>query len=98
MKAYPQHRKSQRFQSNRSVLLEDFRTGYFYKGALCNHSSGGGYVESAYAPRPGRKIHIKMDGEPDVKISLDRRAEIRWRRSLFVNPNSYTYGMGLKYC
>ena len=98
MKVYPHHRKNQRFQSNRSVLLEDFWTGYFYEGTMCNYSDTGGYIESAYAPRPGRKIRIKIDGKPDRNVSLDHLAEIRWRKPLVALPSTYTYGLGLKYC
>ncbi len=98
MKTFAHQRMSQRFQSEASVLLEDFRTRYHYNGTMYNFSDHGGYVESLYAPRPGRKIHIKVDGVPDVIAPHVYLAEIRWRKPLAENPHSYTYGVGVKYC
>ena len=65
---------------------------------MYNYSSEGGYIESDYAPRPGKKIHIKVDGLPDVFTPHVYLAEVRWRKPLTENPNSYAYGLGIKYC
>ena len=98
MNAFAQIRASQRFQSQAPVMLEDFRTRFYYKGTLYNYSSEGGYFESGYAPRPGRKIRIKVDGLPDVFSPHVYLAEIRWRKPLPENQSSYIYGVGIKYC
>ena len=98
MNAIAYKRTSQRFQSEATVMLEDFRTGFYYKGTLYNYSSKGGYFESEYAPRPGRKIRIKVDGLQEVFTPHIYLAEIRWRKPLPKNRNSYTYGVGIKYC
>lgn len=98
MNACAHQRNSQRFQSNADVMIGDYRTRFHYRGTLCNYSSKGGYVESDYAPRPGRKIHLKVDGLPDVITPHVYLAEIRWRKSLTGNNSSYNYGVGIKYC
>ena len=98
MNAFAHRRTSQRVQSEAPVMLEDFRTGFYYNGTLYNYSTDGGYFESKYAPRPGRKIHIKVDGLPEVSIPHVYLAEVRWRKSLAETPSSYSYGVGIKYC
>ena len=98
MNANTQHRVSQRFASNASVMFEDFRTRFHYRGTLYNYSSGGGYIESDYAPRPGRKVHVKVDGLPEVISPHVYLAEIRWRKPLGENQSSYHYGVGIRYC
>jgi hypothetical protein len=98
MKAFARQRMSQRFQSEAPVTLRDSRTGFYYGGTLYNYSADGGYFESRYAPRPGRKIHIKVDGLPDVFTPHIYLAEVRWRKPLLENPRSYAYGVGVQYC
>ena len=98
MIAFSHNRTSRRIQSEAPVMLEDFRTGFYYKGMLYNYSTEGAYFRSSYAPRPGRKIRIKIDGLPDVFTPHTYLAEIRWRRPLPENSNVYTYGVGIKYC
>jgi hypothetical protein len=98
MVAFTHNRASRRIQSEAPVILEDFRTGFYYKGMLYNYSTEGAYVESSYAPRPGRKLHIKIDGLPDVLPPHNNLAEVRWRKPLPENPDAYIYGVGVKYC
>ncbi len=98
MNAFAHRRTGQRFQSEAPIMLEDFRTGFNYDGTLYNYSAEGAYVESSYAPRPGRKLHIKIDGLPDVLPPHNNLAEVRWRKPLPENPDAYTYGVGVKYC
>ncbi len=97
MNAFAHRRTSQRVQSEAPVMLEDFRTGFCYNGTLYNYSTDGGYFESKYAPRPGRKIHIKVDGLPDVFRPHAFLAEVRWRKPLPENTHSYDYGVGIKF-
>ncbi len=98
MNAFAYQRTSERFQSEAPVMVEDFRTGFYYKGTLYNYSMDGGYFESKYAPRPGKKIHIKVDGLPDVFTPHVYLAEVRWRKPLLENSSTYTYGVGIRYC
>ena len=98
MNDFVNHRASQRFPSEATVMLEDFHTGFYYKGTLYNYSTNGGYFETKYAPRSGEKIHIKVDGLPDVFTPHVYLAEVRWRKLLPDNPRSYAYGVGIRYC
>ena len=91
-------RNSPRILSDAPVVLEDFRTGFNYAGRLYNYSTEGAYVESSYAPWPGRKIRIKIDGLPNASTPHNDLAEVRWRRPLPENQNAYIYGVGTKYC
>ena len=98
MNIFSDQRTRRRIPSEAPVILEDLRTGYSYAGMLYNYSAEGAYFESGYAPRPGRKLHIKIDGLPDDSTPHIYRAEVRWRRPLPENSNAYTFGVGVKYC
>jgi hypothetical protein len=91
-------RNSQRFEVEASVMLEDFRTGFYYNGIIYNYSADGVYLESDYAPRPGRKMHLKVNGVNDIFATDLYLAEIRWRQPLFDETSDYSYGIGLQYC
>ena len=96
MKTMIEHRKSERFSHESPVMLEDFRTGFKYKGTMNNYSNGGMYVEADYAPRPERKMHITVDNLPLNSSPQSYMAEVRWRRKLDGN-SAYAYGVGVKY-
>jgi hypothetical protein len=98
MNALAYQRNSQRFEVETSVMLEDFRTGFYYKGTIYNYSANGVYLESDYAPRPGRKMHLKVNGVNDIFATELYLAEIRWRQPLFDETSDYSYGIGLQYC
>ena len=69
MNAFYDHRASKRYQKESPVLLEDFRTGFYYNGTMYNYSENGIYFESNYAPRPGRRIHLKVDGAHHERVA-----------------------------
>jgi hypothetical protein len=98
MTALAHQRNSQRFEVEASVMLEDFRTGFYYKGTIYNYSSDGVYLESDYAPRPGRKMHLKVYGAHDIFAAELYLAEIRWRQSISDETSDYSYGIGMQYC
>jgi hypothetical protein len=91
-------RNSQRFEVEASVMLEDFRTGFYYNGIIYNYSADGVYLESDYAPRPGRKMHLKVNGARDIFATDLYLAEIRWRQPLSGEISDYSYGIGMQYC
>ena len=91
-------RISERFGVEAPVIIEDFRVGFHYNGTIYNYSADGVYLESDYAPRPGRKLRLHINGARDIFILQSYLAEIRWRRSLSENLSQYSYGFGLKYC
>ncbi len=91
-------RNSQRFEVEAPVMLEDFRTGFDYKGIIYNYSADGAYLESDYAPRPGKKFHLKVNAAQDIFVTDLYLAEIRWRQPLSDETSDYSYGIGVKYC
>jgi hypothetical protein len=91
-------RNSQRFEVKAPVMLEDFRTSFYYKGIIYNYSADGVYLESDYAPRPGRKIRLKVNDAHDIFLTELYLAEIRWRRPLTDETSDYPYGIGMQYC
>ena len=97
MKAISELRNGERFHFEAPVLVEDNRTGYRYDGTMFNYSRSGMYLETDYAPRPSRKIKIKVNGLPGSPSSRKYLAEVRWRQPLLDGPSSYSYGMGVKY-
>ena len=96
MPAY--QRSSERYKLEAPVMLEDFYTGFDYKGIMNNYSADGAYLESDYAPRPGRKAYIKFDGLSDVFTRKVYVAEIRWRRPLPEKASHFSYGVGVRFC
>lgn len=98
MNAVAYQRASERFEVQTPVMIEDFRTGFHYNGVIHNYSVDGVYLESGYAPRPGRKLRLHVNGARDIFTLPTYLAEIRWRRSLPANTSQYSFGFGLKYC
>ena len=98
MIAVAYQRNSQRFEVQTPVMLEDFKTGFYYNGIIYNYCADGVYLESDYAPRPGRRIHLNINGARDIFTRDLYLAEIRWRRPLFEKSTSFSYGVGMKYC
>ena len=98
MTALAFQRASERFEIEAPVMIEDFRTGFQYNGVIFNYSADGVYLESAYAPRPGRKLRLHVDGAADIFAVPTYLAEVRWRRYLSENKSQYSFGFGLKYC
>ena len=98
MTALAFQRASERFEIEAPVMIEDFWTGFQYNGVIFNYSADGVYLESGYAPRPGRKLRLHVNGTRDIFTVPTYLAEVRWRRSLAENTSPYSYGFGLKYC
>ena len=97
MKAISELRNSERFYLQTPVSVEDNRTGYRYDGTMFNHSTGGMYLESDYAPRPGRKIRLQVNNLANFSSPENYFAEVRWRQPIKVKASAYAYGIGVKY-
>ena len=97
MKAISELRNGERFYSKTPVLVEDKRIGYRYDGTMFNYSRGGMYLETDYAPRPSRKIKIKVRNLPNSPSPRSYLAKVRWRQPLVDKASSYSYGIGVKY-
>lgn len=97
MKAISELRNGERFYLETPVSVEDNRTGYRYDGTMFNYSSSGMYLESDYAPRPGRKIRIKVNKLSDFSSPRNYFAEVRWRQPLTRKLSPWAYGIGVKH-
>ena len=97
MIAVAYQRASQRFSIEVPVILEDFRTGFYYNGMIYNYSTDGVYLESDYAPRPGRQIRLKVNESHNIFNTDPYLAIIRWRRTLYDDSAEYSYGIGVQY-
>ena len=98
MTALAYQRSSQRFETQTDVMLQDYRSGFFYNGIIYNYSADGVYLESDYAPRPGRRIRLKVSEAPDIFTNDFYLAEIKWRRPLAEEASTYSFGVGVQYC
>ena len=97
MKAISELRNGERFYFETPVSVEDNRTGYRYDGTMFNYSKSGMYLESDYAPRPSRKIRLKVNNSPDSPSPRKYFAEVRWRQPLSKKASPYSYGIGVKF-
>jgi hypothetical protein len=97
MKAISELRNGERLYFETPVLVEDTRTGYCYDGTMFNHSKGGMYLETDYAPRPSRQIQIKVNDLSDSSSPRNYNAEVRWRQPLMKKASTYAFGIGVKY-
>ncbi len=97
MKAISELRNGERLYFETPVLVEDTRTGYRYDGTMFNHSKSGMYLETDYAPRPSRKIRIKVNDLSDSSSPRNYNAEVRWRQPLTKKASTYSYGIGVKF-
>ena len=91
-------KRNTRINYKTPITLEDKRTGYHYSGILHNYSNSGLYFESAYAQRPGRKIHIKNENLPFSSRNGGHLAEVIWRKLVGQNHSSHSFGVGAKFC
>ena len=97
MKAISELRNGERFYLEAPVSVEDNRTGYRYAGTMFNYSNSGMYLESDYAPRPGRKIRIKVNKLSNPTSPRNYFAEVRWRQPIGLKASAYAYGIGVKF-
>ena len=97
MKAISELRNGERFYLETPVSVEDNRTGYRYDGTMFNYSRSGMYLESDYAPRPGRKISLEINKLPNILSPRNYLAEVRWRQPLYRKSSPWAYGIGVKY-
>ena len=97
MKAISELRNGERFNFEAPVSIEDNRSGYRYDSTMFNYSRSGMYLETDYAPRPNRKIKIKVDSLPSSPAPQNLFAEVRWRQPLPGRKSGYSFGLGVKY-
>ena len=97
MKTISDPRNGERFYFETPVSIEDHRTGYRYDGTMFNYSKSGMYLGTDYAPRPSRKIKIKVSKLSDFPSPRNYFAEVKWRQPLSRRVSTYSYGIGVKF-
>ena len=97
MKTMSELREGERFYLQAPVLIEDNRTGYRYDGTMFNYSASGMYLESDYAPRPGRKLRLNIEKSPYFSSNRNYLAEVRWRQPNKIKASAFAYRIGVKY-
>jgi hypothetical protein len=88
-----------RAQSNRQgsiVIIKDDRTGYRYPASMFKCGKSGMYLESNYAPRPGKTLHILFDGRKRGDGACTYPVVIQWRKLLYGYGPFWSYGLGLE--
>ena len=78
-------------------MVEDHRTGYHFSAMMHNYSDHGLYFESDYAPRPERKVRIKIEDPAVVSRLRSQDGVIKWRKPLDTKKSPHQYGIGVKY-
>ena len=96
MKPISELRKGERFSFKSPVLIQDYRTEFRYDGTMLNFSNSGMYLETDYAPRPNRKIKIKVNNLPNSPFPKNFLAEVKWRQPLSKKASTYSYGIGVE--
>jgi hypothetical protein len=97
MKAISELRNGERFNFQAPVFVEDKRTGFRYDGTMFNYSRGGMYLETNYAPRPSRKLTVKVKNLPGSPAPRRLPSEVRWRQPLPGSKSGYSFGLGVKH-
>ena len=78
-------------------MVEDHRTGYHFAATMRNYSDDGLYFESEYAPRPERKVRIKVQDPTIVSKLRSHEGVVKWRKPLDKKKSPHPYGIGVKY-
>lgn len=97
MVSTPDYRKSNRFEHKSIVMLSDEQSEYFSYAQMFNLSSGGLYLKSDVAYKPGSKIRIRLDDPPFQSGPKTLSTVVRWCQELTEYDSDYTFGVGLMF-
>jgi hypothetical protein len=97
MVLYTDFRNCMRFKHNSIVMLAGEHSDYCSYAQVLNFSSGGLYVESDFALKPGIKIKIQFNNPPFQSGPRTLSSVVRWCRELTDYDSDYNYGMGVKF-
>jgi hypothetical protein len=91
-------RKSGRFKSKGTAIIEIPATGHWFYAQMKNFSAGGMYFETEAAIRPKTSIKIKFDKPLFLSKQKDYTSIVRWCKPLDDdNPIFSGYGLGVKF-
>ena len=91
-------RKSRRFKSKATAILEIPHSGHWLYAQMNNFSAAGMYFETESAIRSGTEISIKFDRPPIISEQKNFNSIIKWCKELdYDNQSFYSYGLGVKF-
>jgi hypothetical protein len=91
-------RKSGRFKSNGTAIIEIPATGHWFYAQMKNFSAGGMYFETEAAIRPQTPIKIKFDKPLFLSEQKNYPSTVRWCKPLDDEGREYSgYGLGVKF-
>lgn len=90
-------RKSGRFKSNGTAIIEIPATGHWFYAQMKNFSAGGMYFETEAAIKPKTTIKIKFDKPLFLSEPKNYTSTVRWCKALDDDSRILSsYGLGVK--
>ena len=91
-------RKSGRFKSKGTAIIEIPATGHWFYAQMKNFSAGGMYFETEAAIRPKTSIKIKFDKPLFLSEQKNYTSTVRWCKPLDDDNRMFSgYGLGVKF-
>ena len=92
------YRKSGRFKSNGTAIIEIPATGHWFYAQMKNFSAGGMYFETESAIRPQTTIKIKFDKPLFLSKKKNYTSIVKWCKALDDDNRVFPgYGLGVKF-
>ena len=92
------YRKSGRFKSNGTAIIEIPATGHWFYAQMKNFSAGGMYFETEAAIRPKTTIKIKFDKPLFLSKQKNYTSTVKWCKALDDDSRLFPgYGLGVKF-
>jgi len=92
------YRKSGRFKSNGTAIIEIPATGHWFYAQMKNFSAGGMYFETEAAIRPKTTIKIKFDKPLFLSKQKNYTSTVKWCKALDDDNRVFSgYGLGVKF-
>ena len=93
-----EYRKSGRFKSNGTAIIEIPATGHWFYAQMKNFSAGGMYFETEAAIRPKTTIKIKFDKPLFLSKQKNYTSTVKWCKALDDDNRVFPgYGLGVKF-
>jgi hypothetical protein len=90
-------RKSGRFKSIGTAIIEIPATGHWFYAQMKNFSAGGMYFETEAAIKPKTTINIKFDNPLFLSKQKNYTSTVRWCKALEDENRAFSsYGLGVK--
>ncbi len=92
------YRKSGRFKSKGTAIIEIPATGHWFYAQMKNFSAGGMYFETEAAIKPKTAIKIKFDKPLFLSEQKSYTSTVRWCKALDDDSRVLSgYGLGVKF-